>query len=261
MKLFDFQKFFLFLFILTFCSNIIYAEPILTFEDFISYSINSILISNLNYDRTAEFKLYAYTYDKSKFLIFDSKVKYYTKSFKCYFYINPNYELITLIIIFDNKQRYEYQFNILLNKYAESYLKNFSFNEKYKYEILNYNSSNPRIKISSQYNLNYYSLVASSFLYYYDKKEQNSVSVFSFLLGTIFFILILLINNKKLKFPLLIILTTLFCFYILFSNNQNFELKGYIENPITLDSSNNYLNDIVLIDLNFKYEEKAKGIW
>ncbi len=238
------------------------AEPVLNFGNFKSYKLNSIVISNLNYQKKASIQIFAYTYDKRKILVFYSDIRYYSPTIKCYFYSNPNFEKINLILNLDSQTVYSYDFKINPNKDAEKDLLNFTFYQQYNYEIINLNQNNAIIKIPNEYNQAFYSLLANTYIKYFDKKKPDSLSILLFVMFSILYITALLIlNDKKKRFLILLFLTLIFSSYAVLFNNQNLILKTYMTNildPKYLDTTKDkkQQDDQNIIGINIKLDVK-----
>ncbi len=250
--------FFIILFIISISINI-KAEPSTNFNEIQSYKLNSIILSNLKFDKEAIFKIYAYTYENKKELIFYAKLDYYVKNFTCYFYCHPDFAKIELLLQFDSSEKYRYEYKVKINKEAEKDLIKYNFNEKYFYEIVEPEAKSSYYKILNQYNPNFYSMMSTTLLHYFDKKEIDKNSILIFILLSLIGLFLLMLTNKKIVIILFFIIIFIFSIFIIFYNEQNFILKGYIKNPIdekNIDNQNLNFNDLLNIPLTIESEMK-----
>jgi energy-coupling factor transporter transmembrane protein EcfT len=265
-SIYSYLKFFIisFIFSLIILSSInVYAEPSLNFNEIQSYKLNYILLSNLSYDKKANIQVFAYTYENKKELIFLAKLDHYVKNFTCYFYCHPDFAKIELLLEFDSYEKYKYEYKVKINREAEKDFIKFNFNEKYFYEIIEPEAEKTYYKILNEYNPNFFSMMATTLLHYFDKKDidKNSILIF-ILLSLVVLFLFMFINKKILIIPIFIIIF-IFSAFIIFYNEQNFILKGYIKNPIDKkngDNQNLNFNDLLNIPINIKKEEKKEFI-
>lgn len=231
------------LFLIFYLSKInLIAEPILSFNKIQSYKLNSIKCSNLNFYNTAVFKVFSLTFDKKKELIFYAKIDYFIENFVCYFYCHPDFAMIEVLVQLDSNEQYYYEYKVNPNKEAEKDFIKYNFNEKYFYEIDNSSLSKTYYKVLKEYNPNYYSLISKTLLHYYDKKEVDINSIILFIILSIILILLyMIIAEKKIIIFTILFFILLFSLYVIFYNNQNFILKGYIKNPV-IEKDNEYEN-------------------
>lgn len=228
----------LFLFLSIILSINLKAEPVMSFDEIQSFKLNLIKLSNLNYQNKAVFKIFAYTYENKKELIFNAKLDYYIKNFLCYFYCSPDFARIELVIEFDSKDIYNYEYKVKTNKYAEKDFINYTFNEKYFYEIIDPQAKNTYYKILDQYNPNYYNLMSTTILHYFDKKNIDKNSIFIFVLMSLVSLAFMMsLADKKIFTIVIFIIIFMASTYAIFLNDQNFILKAYLTNPV--DQSNN----------------------